>query len=154
MSKKDRKSIINTVKYPFPYDPRLKKVRFIVNQGDGFRFWREYHNLCNCEQDNMGITFQYADFGKSKPCWASLFFYTIDGIFTAFVDAHGAYSDHFKLEAYVFAMCGMTPNPDNHCNEDNTHNHPAVRAASNERRFRWLQLNLADLNQQLLTYYR
>jgi hypothetical protein len=150
-----KKDFINTIKYPFPDDSRLKKVKFIVFDGEAVDFWKEYHNLCHCEQDCMGLTFQYADFGKSKPCWASLFFYTVDGIFTAFVDAHGAYVDHFKLEAYVFAMCGMKMNPDNHCNGINTHNHPAVWAASNERRFRKLQLDLAESNQQLImTYYR
>lgn len=129
---------MKTNKYPFPTDPRLKDVKFIVTGEDGFRFWKEYHNLCECEQDSVGLNFQYADFGKEKPCWGTAFFYKVDGILTVFVESSGAYTDWFKFEKFVFGMCGMEPSPDNHCNEDNMHNHPAVQNASDARRIVWM----------------
>lgn len=110
-----KNNLVNTIKFPFPNDARLKYVQFIVFDDVSFNFWEKYHNIATLEQDSVGCTFLYADFGKSKPCWASLFFYKVNGVLTAFVDAHGAYFDYFKLQAYVFAMCGMKPNPDNHC---------------------------------------
>ena len=133
-----------TRKYPLPDDPRLKRVKFVVFDGDPFAFWREYHNLCELKQDQMGITFQYADFGKRKPCWASVFFYDVDGVWTMFVDAHGAYLDHFALEQFVWDMVGQRPTHDNQCDGNNTHNHTAVLAASRERRIAWFKKNIQD----------
>ena len=150
----DMKTDINTIKYPFPDDKRLKQVKFIVTDGDAFRFWQQYHNIATLKQDSMGCTFQYADFGKSKPCWASLWFYHVNGVYTAFVDAHGAYVDYHKLETYVFAMCGMTPTPDNQCNGDNTHNHVAIRAIPRLRYLAGLEADLLERAQEIANWKR
>jgi hypothetical protein len=148
------KTDINTKKFPFPDDKRLKQVKFIVTDGDTFRFWQQYHNIATLKQDSMGCTFQYADFGKSKPCWASLWFYHVNGVYTAFVDAHGAYVDYHKLETYVFAMCGMTPTPDNQCNGDNTHNHVAIREIPRLRYLTGLEADLLELAQEIASLKR
>ena len=151
----NKKNAIDTKKYPFPEDKRLKQVKFIVFDCDAFFFWKEYHNIADLVQDSMGCSFQYADFGKSKPCWASLFFYTVNGVFTAFVDAHGAYVDYRKLEEYVFAMCGMTPGRDNCCTGQlNTHNHVAIRAVPKKRYIQGLRKDLIELVQQIQNFLR
>ena len=145
---------INIKKFPFPDDKRLKQVKFIVTDGDAFRFWQQYHNIAELKQDSMGCTFQYHEFSKTKPCWATLWFYHVNGVYTAFVDAHGAYVDYHKLEAYVFAMCGMKPSPDNQCNGDNTHNHVAIRAIPRPRYLAGLKADLLELTQEISHWER
>jgi len=151
---KSKKYDIDTRKYPFPDDARLKQVKFIVTDCDSFDFWKEYHNIARLEQHSSGCTFQYADFGKTKPCWASLQFYHVNGVLTAFVDAHGGYQDYQKLENYVFAMCGMEPAPDNHCNGMNTHNHIAIRAIPRAGYLAGLKADMVDLARQIADWER
>ena len=139
---------INTKKFPFPDDARLKKVKYIVF-GDSFQFWCETHHFFDMKQDCSGLAFPYAEFSKTKFCWGDAFFYTIDGVLTMFVTACGAYADYFKFDEYVFAMCGMKSGRDNHCDNNNFHHHPAFKNLTKERHINGLKEQIKDLEREI-----
>ena len=147
MKEKDVRKI-DTKKFPFPDDKRLKNVKFIVF-GNSFRFWEQCHNDVQIDSDNMGTTFVYHAFSKSQPCYGLASFAKVNGVYTMFVEASGAYANWFKFETYVFAMCGLEMNPDNHTNDDNFHNHVAMLNRTKEQRIQSCWNEIAEKKRDL-----
>jgi hypothetical protein len=152
-AKVEKHQEIDVVKFPFPYEPRLKNVKFIVF-GDSYDFWVQCHNRVEIEQMNPGFMFQYHEFSKKTPCWGSGYFGKVNGILTLFVDASGAYMDWFKFEEYVFAMCGMKPGRDNHTDSNNFHNHIALLTMTDEQRVRALKKELKEKERDIAQLQR
>ena len=138
-------------------DPRFKKVKVIVFDADRFEIWREWHQRVTFTDDNMGKSIHYANLGN-KPCWAAVYFSHVEGVYTAFVDACGAYADHKKLEEFMYAACNMKPTPDNQTNQTNFHNHPAWHTMNRKLRFQRLvteaQEQIKEATNNLVRYNR
>lgn len=105
-------------------DPRFKRVKFVVFADDRFDIWKEWHNRLTFKDDNMGHCFQYATLGK-KPCWGSVYFSEVEGVYTVFACADGSYVDFRAFEETIWELCGLKPTPDNQTNQTNFHNHIA-----------------------------
>jgi hypothetical protein len=137
-------------------DSRCKKVKFIVFDADRFEIWREWHQRLTFKDDSSGFCFQYAQFGKKKPCWATLWFSDVEGVYTAFVETDGAYVDCHALEKAVWKLTGLKPTPDNQTNQTNFHNHIAwqtmERNLRHERLVKCAEYRIKEATNDLTRY--
>lgn len=118
-------------------DPRFKQVKFIVFDADPYEIWYEWQYRVTLLSDKMGRSIHYANLGN-KPCWAVVYFYYVEGVYTAFVDACVAFSDRKKLEEFMFAACNMKPSHDNQTSGKSFHNHIAWHCMDRKLRLKRL----------------